>query len=157
MYKNDSSEFEGLLHEMMSQKPFINQETCHINLNDERIIYTVSTYIKELLSIVEIQNKICQIFFKLKIPVELISDKLIMSLDGLPTSNLPRQIDHPKCAILKKDTVVLDVILQKYFKDSFLDDVICEHCSSGGSESIKSTFTVSRYLKKPPSVLKIIF
>ena len=28
--------------------------------------------------------------------------------------------------------------------------------SSGGSESIKSTFTVTRYLKKPPSVLKIL-
>ena len=34
--QNDSSEFEGLLHEMMSQKPFINQETCHINLNGEK-------------------------------------------------------------------------------------------------------------------------
>ena len=33
---NDSSEFEGLLHKMMSQKPFINQETCHINLNGEK-------------------------------------------------------------------------------------------------------------------------
>ena len=80
-----------------------------------------------------------------------------MSLEGLPTSNSPRQIDNPKCTILTKDTVVLDVILQKYFKDSFLEDVICENCSSGGSESIKSTFTLSRYLKKTPSVLKILF
>ena len=38
-----------------------------------------------------------------------------------------------------------------------LEDVICENCSSGGSESIKLTFTVSRYLKEPPPVLKIIF
>ena len=51
----------------------------------------------------------------------------------------------------------MDVILQQYFKDSFLDDVIRENCSSGGSESIKSTLTVSRYLKKPPSFLKILF
>ena len=78
-----------------------------------------------------------------------------MSLEGLPTSNSPRQIDYPKCTILTKDTVILDVILQKYFKDSFLDDVICKNCSSGGSESTKSASTVSRYLKKPPSVLKI--
>ena len=35
--------------------------------------------------------------------------------------------------------------------------VICENCSSGSSESIKSTFNVSRNLKKPPLVLKIIF
>ena len=80
-----------------------------------------------------------------------------MSLEGLPTSNSPRKIDHPKCTILTKDTAVLDVVLQKYFKDSFLDDVICENCISGGSESTKSTFTVSRYLKKPPSFLKILF
>ena len=38
-----------------------------------------------------------------------------------------------------------------------LKDVICENCSTGGSESIKSTFTVSRNLKEPPSVLKILF
>ena len=112
-----SSWFEGLLQEMVSQKHFINQEICHINLNGKRIICTVSTYIKEFLSIEEIDNKICQRCSKLKTPVELISDKLIISLEGLPTSNSPSQIDHPKCTILKKDTVVLDVILQKYFKD----------------------------------------
>ena len=49
------------------------------------------------------------------------------------------------------------MLLQNYLKDSFLDDVICENFSSGGSESIKSTFAVSKYLKEPPSVLKIIF
>ena len=108
------------------------------------------------MSIVETENKIFQRCSKLKTPVEVIPDKLIMFLEGLPTSNSPRKIDNPECTILTKVTVVMDVILQKYFKDSFLDDVICEIFSSGGSESIKSTFTVSRYLKKPPSVLKII-
>ena len=62
----------------------------------------MSAYVKEFLSIVEIENKICQICFKLKTPVELISDKLIMSLEGLPTSNLPRQIDHPKMYYIDK-------------------------------------------------------
>ena len=33
--QNDSSEFEGLLHKMVSQKPFINQEICHMNFNGE--------------------------------------------------------------------------------------------------------------------------
>ena len=93
----------------------------------------------------------------MKPPVEVISDKLIKFLEGLPTSNSPRQIYHPKCTTLTKDTVVLDVMLQNYFKDSFLDDVICENCSSGGSESIKSTLSVSRYIKEPPAVLNIIF
>ena len=62
----------------------------------------------------------------MKQPAEVISDKLITILEVLPTSNSPRQIDHPKCTILTKDTVVLYVLLQKYFKDSFLDDVIRE-------------------------------
>ena len=72
--QNCSSEFEGLLHKRVSQKTFINQEICNINLNDERIILTVSKYTKEFLSIVETKNKICQICFKLKTPDELISD-----------------------------------------------------------------------------------
>ena len=80
-----------------------------------------------------------------------------MSLDGLHTSNLPRQIDHPKFTILANDTVVLDVIFQNYFQESLLEDVICENCSSGSSESIKPTLTVSIYLKEPPSFFKIIF
>ena len=115
--QNDYSEFEGLLHKMVSQKPFINQQICHINLNGEKSICTVSTYIKEFFSIVEIENNCFQRCSKLKPPVEVISDKLIMIIEGFPTSNSPRQIDHPKCNILTKDTVVLDVILHKYFKD----------------------------------------
>ena len=66
---------------------------------------------KKYLSIVEIENKKCQICSNTKQPAEVISDKLIMILDGLPTSDLPRQIDHPKCTILTKDTIVLDVML----------------------------------------------
>ena len=80
----------------------------------------------------------------MKPPPEVISNKLIMILEGLPTSNSPRQMDHPKCTTLTKDTIVLDVILQIFFKDSFLDDVVCENCSLSGFESIKSTFTVLR-------------
>ena len=58
---------------------------------------------------------------------------------------------------MENDTVVLDVIFQNYFQESLLEDVTCENCSLGSSESIKSTFTVLRYLKETPSVLKIIF
>ena len=85
----------------------------------------------------------------MKIPVELVTDKLIMSLDGLHISNSPRKIDHPKCTILENDTVVLDVIFQNYFQESLVEDVIYVNGSSGISESMKSTFTVSRYLKEP--------
>ena len=80
-----------------------------------------------------------------------------MSLDGIHTSDYPRQIYHPKFTILETDTVVLDVIFQNYFQESLLEDVICKNCSSGNSESIKSTFNVYIYLKETPSVLKILF
>ena len=117
----------------------------------------MSTYIKEFLNILEIENKKCQKCSKSKTPVEVVSDKLIMFLEELPTSNLSRQIDHPKYTSLKKGTFVLDQILQNYFNDSLLHDVICEKISSHVSESIQSTFTVSRYIKEPPTVLKILF
>ena len=44
--QEDSSEFEALIHEMMSLELFSNQDICHIDLNSEKIICTVSTYIK---------------------------------------------------------------------------------------------------------------
>ena len=128
---------------MVSLKLFINQEMCHIDFNGKKRICTVSTYIKEFLSIVEIENKKCQRLSKLNPPVEVISDKLIMFLEGLPTSDSSRQIDHPKCTTLTKGTVVLDVMIQNYFKDPFWDNVIYKNYPSCVSESIKSTFTVS--------------
>ena len=73
----------------------------------------------------------------MKKPVELVTDKLIMSLDELNTSNLPKKIDHTKCTILANDTFVLNVIFQNYFQESLLKYVICENCSSGSSESIQ--------------------
>ena len=103
------------------------------------------------MSIVETENKKGQKWSRSKTPVEVVSDKLIMFLEGLPTSNSSKQIDHPKYTSLKKGTVVLDQILQNYFNDSLLH-VICENCSSHGSESIKSTFTMSRHIKEPPIV-----
>ena len=54
--QEDSSEFERIIHEMVSLEIFSNQEICHIDFNGEKRICTVSTYIKEYLSIVEIEN-----------------------------------------------------------------------------------------------------
>ena len=62
---------------------------------------------------------------KLKTPVEVVYDKMIMFLGGLPTSNLSMQLYHPKYTSLKNGTVVLDKMLQYYFNDSLLHDVIC--------------------------------
>ena len=42
----------------------------------------------------------------MKTLVELVTDKMIMSLDGLHASNLPRQTDHLKLTILANETVV---------------------------------------------------
>ena len=54
--QNDSSEFEGLLHEMMSKEPFINQEISYINFDGERKLSTVSNFINAFLSINDIEN-----------------------------------------------------------------------------------------------------
>ena len=77
------------------------------------------------MSIVEIDNKECHRCSKLKTPVELVYDKLIMYLDVLQTSNFPRKIDYPKFTILEKDTVGLDEKLSIYFQESLFEDVIC--------------------------------
>ena len=54
-------------------------------------------------------------------------------------------------------TITLDYIFQNYFKDSFIEDIICENFSSVRSEARKTTFNMCQTLKEPPSVLKIIF
>ena len=80
-------------------------------------------------------------------PAKVVSDKLIMILKGIPTSNEYSPIYHTKYTSIKKGTVVLDEIFQNYFNDSLLHDVICDDCSSLGYKSIKSTLTVSRHIK----------
>ena len=112
------------------------QEMCYMNGNGERKLCTVFAYIKYFLSIVEIENTKCHRCSQLKTPVNLVAEKLIMSIDELHTYNLPRQNDHQKYTVLENDTVVLDAIFQKYFQKSFLKDVICEFFSSGSYESI---------------------
>ena len=62
----------------------------------------------------------CHICYKWKTRIELVSDKLITSLDGLNSSNSPRQIYHPKYTTLAKDTITLDNIYQNYLWESFL-------------------------------------
>ena len=45
-FQNYSLNFEELLHEMVSQKPFISQDICYIIGNGERKLCTVSAYMK---------------------------------------------------------------------------------------------------------------
>ena len=40
--QNDSSGFEGLLHELVPKKTFMSQDICYINGNCERKLCTVS-------------------------------------------------------------------------------------------------------------------
>ena len=57
---------------------------------------------KEFLRIIEIENKKCHICYNTKTPIELVSDKLIMSPDGFNSPNSPWQIDHPNYTHLSK-------------------------------------------------------
>ena len=79
----------------MSREPFINEEISYINLDGERKLSTVSNFMKEFLSINEIDNKKCHICHNKKTPIELVYGKLIMSLDGLNSPNSPWQMYHP--------------------------------------------------------------
>ena len=90
--QNYSSEFEGLLHEMVSKETFINKERSYINLDSERKLSTVSDFIKAFFSINEIEKKKCHVLHNTKTLIELVSDKLITSLDGLNSPNSPRCI-----------------------------------------------------------------
>ena len=47
--QNGSPEFEGLLHKIVSKKPFMIHEICCINGNGERKLCTMSACIKEFL------------------------------------------------------------------------------------------------------------
>ena len=53
----DFSELERLLLKIVSKKPFMNQEISYIMWNFEEKLFTVSTYIKAIFSIIEIENK----------------------------------------------------------------------------------------------------
>ena len=73
-------------------------------MNGEKRISSVSTYMKENLSMIEIENKKCQKCSKLKPPVEVVCDKLVMVLEGIPTKIEYRPIHHLKFTAIKKGT-----------------------------------------------------
>ena len=78
--QNDSSYFDGLIQDILSKEPFINPEISYMNGNGEIKLSNVSDYIKSFLSIIKIEIKMCHICYKWKIPFELVSDKLIISI-----------------------------------------------------------------------------
>ena len=81
---------------------------------------------KYFLSIIEIENKTFRIWYNTNTPVKLVFDQLIMSLDVLNSHNLPGKIDHPNYTSLTTKIINLDEIFQNYFKESSIEDVICE-------------------------------
>ena len=55
--KKYSSGFDGLLRKIVSKEPFVNQEKSYINVKGEMKFSTVSDYLKEFFSIIEIYKK----------------------------------------------------------------------------------------------------
>ena len=102
-------------------------------------------------------EKVCGVWKKWKLSIESVSAKLIISVDLLKSPNPWRLIEHLEYNILAKNTITLDDIFWYYFKKSFIEDVICDHCSYVESETIITTFTVWRNLKELTSVFKILF
>ena len=73
---------------------------------------TVFNYMKDFLSIIEIENKKFHICYNTKTPIKLISDKLIMYFDGINIFNSPWNINHPNYTTLTKNKIELDDIFQ---------------------------------------------
>ena len=57
MFKTILKSLNGYFTKCFQKKTFISQDIFYINENGERKLCTVSAYIKELLSILEIENK----------------------------------------------------------------------------------------------------
>ena len=60
-FQNDSSEFYGLIHEMVSREPFIDQEISYINEKGEINCSTVTDYTTGNLNIIKIEQKVCKV------------------------------------------------------------------------------------------------
>ena len=54
--QTNSLEFQGLSQKMIPNEPFINREISYINFDGDMKLLTVSNYMKEFLSINEIDN-----------------------------------------------------------------------------------------------------
>ena len=74
-----------------------------MNFDGESKLSAVSNYMKEFLSIIEIENKKCHICYNTKTPIKLVSYKLIISLDGLNSPDSPRKFGHPNYTSLSKN------------------------------------------------------
>ena len=59
-FKIDSSEFDGLLHEIISKQPFINKEIIYTNEKCEIHCSSVSDYIT-FFNIIEIEKNMCEV------------------------------------------------------------------------------------------------
>ena len=82
--QNDSSEFDGLLHKMVYKEPFINQCTgCIMG----RVKWTGPLCLITFIIIIEIEGEMCEVCKKYNTLIKLVTDKLIMSLDGLNSYN----------------------------------------------------------------------
>ena len=60
----------------------------------------------------EILNKKCHICHNKNTPIELVYDKLIMSIYGLNSPYQPQKIDHPDYTNVSKKAIKLDDICQ---------------------------------------------
>ena len=84
----------------------------------------VTDYITEIFSKTEIDEKVCQVFKKDKIPIELVADrpikKKIMYIYGLNSTNKQMKIYHPKYTELAMNAITLDGVFQNYLEKSFI-------------------------------------
>ena len=97
----------------------------------------------------------CQIYHQ-KIPKLTVKEKLVMQFDGISPKNENMQIYHEKYYKLDKNGLTLKNMFDDQFKETDLNDLICENCSDINGKSTKSSLDHPKTLKKIPMILIII-
>ena len=88
----------------------------YIDKTSEIKMCNVLEYITKYLRVKEIEKKYCQLCMEERIPIESVSDKLIMSLQRLNRNNHPIQVDTTKNLNVAKNIVTLENVFGEYLK-----------------------------------------
>ena len=111
-FANYFSEFVGLLHEMISKEPCINQEMIYIKKKGE-MHYNINI------------EKCVRYANKEETSIKLVTYKLIMSIYGSESYNLLRQIDHPQYTTL---TIINNTLDKSLYQDKYLELLWSRYC-----------------------------
>ena len=139
----DASEFEGLLYNMLSEKPFVN----HIfDMTEENNYYTISDYVSQYLGITIGETWTCLTCHATKSPKIFKDFAFILSLEEISKEGKnTRKISHEKKTHLGKSCVTMTDFMEIFYETTELSDVICDNCTKSSLTTRKSNFEKKLY------------